>query len=120
VSAQGYVSARIVLQSKKEERYPAYIGMSAKITFLGQLQLKLAVSVGKLPMLAHQIMEHIGTCVVHALQKVYDLKGYEKSLAGHMQKFMLFEIWHRCCAPIPALGDWDLKLRLSSHVGQLI
>jgi hypothetical protein len=44
--------------------------MSAKVTFLGQLLLKLAMGVGKLPMLAHQIMEHVGACVVHALQKV--------------------------------------------------
>jgi hypothetical protein len=43
MSAQGYVSARIVLQSKKEERYPAYSDMSAKFTFLGQLQPKLAM-----------------------------------------------------------------------------
>jgi hypothetical protein len=43
--------------------------MSAKVTFLGQLQLKLAVGVGKLPMLAHQVMKHVGACVVHALQK---------------------------------------------------
>jgi hypothetical protein len=43
--------------------------MSAKITFLGQLQLKLAVCVGKLLMLAHQVMIHVGTFVVHALQK---------------------------------------------------
>jgi hypothetical protein len=43
--------------------------MSAKITFLGQLQLKLAVCIGKLPMLAHQVMKHVSACVVHALQK---------------------------------------------------
>jgi hypothetical protein len=43
--------------------------MSAEITFLGQFQLELAVCVGKLPMLAHQVMEHVGTCVIHALQK---------------------------------------------------
>jgi hypothetical protein len=42
--------------------------MSAEITFLGQFQLELAVCVGKLPMLAHQVMEHVGTCVIHALQ----------------------------------------------------
>jgi hypothetical protein len=49
---------------------PAYMGMLAKVTFLGQLQLKLAVGVGKLPMLAHQVMKQVGACVVHALQKV--------------------------------------------------
>jgi hypothetical protein len=43
--------------------------MSARVTFLGQLQLKLAVGVGKLPMLAHQVMKHVGARVVHALQK---------------------------------------------------
>jgi hypothetical protein len=43
--------------------------MSAEITFLGQFQLELAMCVGKLSMLAHQVMEHVGTCVVHALQK---------------------------------------------------
>jgi hypothetical protein len=31
---------------KEEERYPAYSGMSAEITFLGQLQPKLAMFVG--------------------------------------------------------------------------
>ena len=69
MSAKDYVSAGIVLQSKKEERYPAYVGMSARVTFLGQLQLKLAVCVGKLPMLTHQVMKHVGACVVHTLQK---------------------------------------------------
>jgi hypothetical protein len=37
--------------------------------------------VGKLPMLAHQVVEHVGTCVVHALQKYQDLKGYEIAIA---------------------------------------
>jgi hypothetical protein len=50
-------------------------------------------------------MKQVGACVVHALQKSQDLKGYEKSLAGHMRKFMLLKTRHRCCAPIPALGD---------------
>jgi hypothetical protein len=43
--------------------------MSAKITFLGQFQLELAMCVGKLPMLAHQVVKHVGTCVIHALQE---------------------------------------------------
>jgi hypothetical protein len=42
--------------------------MSADFTFLGQFQLELAVCVGKLPMLAHQVMEHVGASVVHPLQ----------------------------------------------------
>jgi hypothetical protein len=70
------------VEETKEEKYPAYRSMSAKITFLGQLQLKLAVCVGKFPMLAHQIMEHIGTCVIHALQKYWDLKSYKTTIAG--------------------------------------
>jgi hypothetical protein len=63
MSAQGYVSAGIVLQSKKRS------GMSAKFTSLGQLQPNLAMLVGQLPMLAYQVMIQVGTCVVHALQK---------------------------------------------------
>jgi hypothetical protein len=43
--------------------------MPAEITFPGQFQLELAVCVGKIPMLAHQVMEHVGTCIIHALQK---------------------------------------------------
>jgi hypothetical protein len=43
--------------------------MSAEITFLGQFQLELAMRVRKLPVLAHQVMKHVGTCVIHALQK---------------------------------------------------
>jgi hypothetical protein len=40
----GYVGKNSIAKSK-EERYPAYMGMLAKITFLGQLQLKLAVCI---------------------------------------------------------------------------
>jgi hypothetical protein len=56
--------------------------MSIEFTFLRQFQLELAMRVGKLPMLAHQVMEHVGTCVVHALQKYWDLKSYETTTAG--------------------------------------
>jgi hypothetical protein len=49
--------------------------MTARITFLGQLQLKLAVCIRQLPVLAHQGMKHVGACVVHALQKSL---GFEK------------------------------------------
>jgi hypothetical protein len=42
--------------------------MSADFTFLGQFQLELAMCVGKLSMLAHQVMEHVGASIVHALQ----------------------------------------------------
>jgi hypothetical protein len=45
MSAQGYVSARIVLQSKKRKGI-RHSDMSAKFTFLGQLQPKLAMLVG--------------------------------------------------------------------------
>jgi hypothetical protein len=48
--------------------------MSAKFTFLGQLQLKLAMRIRQLPVLAHQVMEHVGPGIVHALQKCRDLK----------------------------------------------
>jgi hypothetical protein len=105
------VPAKKKKKRKKEEkrgkkaRHPAYMDVSAKVTFLGQLQLKLAVCVGKLPVLAHQVMKQVGACVVHALQKGYDSKDYEKSLARQVRKFMLLEIRHRCCAPVPALGD---------------
>jgi hypothetical protein len=54
--------------------------MSAEITFLGQFQPELAMRVRKLPVLAHQVMVHVGPSVVHALQKCQDLKGcYQKS-----------------------------------------
>jgi hypothetical protein len=43
--------------------------VSADFTFLGQFQLEFAVRIRQLPVLAHQVMEHIGACVVHALQK---------------------------------------------------
>ena len=43
--------------------------MPAEITFLGQFQLELAVRIGQLPMLAHQVVVHIGAGVVHTLQK---------------------------------------------------
>jgi hypothetical protein len=43
--------------------------MSADFTFLGQFQSELVVRIGQLPMLAHQVMEHVGASVVHALQK---------------------------------------------------
>jgi hypothetical protein len=73
--AKGYmlahqdVSARRILQSKKEESNPAYNGMSAEFTFLGQIQAKFAVLVGQLPMLTYQVMIHVSACIVHALQK---------------------------------------------------
>jgi hypothetical protein len=43
--------------------------MTAEITFLAQFQLELAMRIGQLPVLAHQVMEHVGARVVHALQK---------------------------------------------------
>jgi hypothetical protein len=43
--------------------------MSAVFTFLGHFQLELAMCIGKLLMLAHQVVEHVGASVVHALQK---------------------------------------------------
>jgi hypothetical protein len=85
--------------------------MSVEFTFLGQLLLKLAVGVGKLPMLAHQVMKHVGAFIVHALQK---RKGFERlsekfsrplQLKAIHKELMLCETRHRCCAPTPALGD---------------
>jgi hypothetical protein len=75
--------------------------MSADFTFLGQFQLELAVRIRQFPVLAHQVMEHIGACVVHALQKVLGLERLLRLYAV----FMLLKTRHRCCAPIPALGD---------------
>jgi hypothetical protein len=43
--------------------------MSADFTFLGQFQLELAVRIRQFPVLAHQVVEHVGASVVHALQK---------------------------------------------------
>jgi hypothetical protein len=53
----------------KEENNLAYSGMSAGFTFLGQIQVKFAVLVGQLPMLAYQVMIHVPAFIVHALQK---------------------------------------------------
>jgi hypothetical protein len=55
--------------------------MADEFTFLGQLQPKLAVLVGQLPMLAYQIMKHVSPGVVHALQKRWDLKYQQRNLA---------------------------------------
>jgi hypothetical protein len=56
--------------------------MSIEFTFLRQFQLKLAMRIRQLPVLAHQVMEHVGTSVVHALQEYWDLKSYETTIAG--------------------------------------
>jgi hypothetical protein len=53
---------------EKEESNPTYSGMSARFTFLGQFKAKLAVLIGQLPMLAHEIMIHVPTLIIHALQ----------------------------------------------------
>jgi hypothetical protein len=45
------------------------VDTSADFTFLGQFQPELAMHIGQLPVLAHQVVEHIGAGVVHALQK---------------------------------------------------
>jgi hypothetical protein len=49
--------------------------MSDEFTFLAQFLPELAMRVRELPMLAHQVMEHVGTGVIHALQNRQDLKG---------------------------------------------
>jgi hypothetical protein len=54
--------------------------MSDEFTFLGQLQPKLAMLVGQLPMLAYQVMKHVGPGVVHALQMYWDLKYQQRNL----------------------------------------
>jgi hypothetical protein len=41
----------------------------AEFTFLGQFQPELAMRIGQLPVLAHQVMVHVGACIVHALQR---------------------------------------------------
>jgi hypothetical protein len=43
--------------------------MSAKFTFLAQIQAEFAVLIGQLLVLAYQVMIHVPACVVHALQK---------------------------------------------------
>jgi hypothetical protein len=49
--------------------------MSDEFTFLAQFLPELAMRVRELPVLAHQVVVHVGACVVHALQKCQDLKG---------------------------------------------
>jgi hypothetical protein len=46
MSAHQDVSARRILRSTKKESNPAYNGMSAEFTFLGQIQAKFAVLIG--------------------------------------------------------------------------
>jgi hypothetical protein len=53
----------------KREKASAYNGMSAEVTFLGQFQSELAMRIGQLPVLTHQVVVHVGASVVHALQK---------------------------------------------------
>jgi hypothetical protein len=53
----------------KQESNPAYSGMSAGFTFLGQVQAKFAMLIGQLPMLAHEVMVHVPALIVHALQE---------------------------------------------------
>jgi hypothetical protein len=53
----------------KHESSPAYSGMSVGFTFLIQIQAKLAVLIGQLPVLAHEVMVHVPALIIHALQK---------------------------------------------------
>jgi hypothetical protein len=87
MSAKGYVSAyqdvsaRRILRSAKEENNLAYNGMSAEFTFLAQIQAQFVVLIGQLPVHAYQVMIHVPACVVHALQKCWDLKCYKRNSA---------------------------------------
>jgi hypothetical protein len=81
VSAHQDVSARRILRSEKEENNLAYNGMSAEFTFLAQIQAKFAMLIRQLPMLAYQVMRHVPACIVHVLQKCYDLKCYKRNSA---------------------------------------
>jgi hypothetical protein len=81
VSAHQDVSARRILRNAKEENNPAYNDISAEFTFLAQIQAQFAMFIGQLPMLAYQVMIHVGACIIHALQKCWDLKCYERNLA---------------------------------------
>jgi hypothetical protein len=49
--------------------HPAYNDMSDEVTFLGQFQPELAMRIGQLPVLAHQVVVHVGASIVHALQR---------------------------------------------------
>jgi hypothetical protein len=53
----------------KRGKASGILGMSAEFTFLAQFQPKLAMRIGQLLMLTHQVMVHVGASVVHALQK---------------------------------------------------
>jgi hypothetical protein len=66
VGISGYAGS---MMRKEKAGHPTYMDMSVGFTFLGQFQLKLAMRIGQLPVLAHQVMVHVGTGVVHALQK---------------------------------------------------
>jgi hypothetical protein len=68
MSVKSYVSAEKYSEIERK-RHPEYLSMTAEVTFLAQFHLELAVCVGKLPMLTHQVMEHVGASIVHALQK---------------------------------------------------
>jgi hypothetical protein len=43
--------------------------MSIEFTFLRQFQLKLAMRIRQLPVLAHQVVIQVGAGVVHTLQE---------------------------------------------------
>jgi hypothetical protein len=62
------VSKEIIMKNK-DETNPAYSGMSAQLTFLGQLKTNLVVLIGQFSVLAHKLMIHVPVLIIHALQK---------------------------------------------------
>jgi hypothetical protein len=54
---------------RKDKSNPTYKDVSAQVTFLCQLKPDTAVLIGQLPVLAHKLMIHVPTVIVHALRK---------------------------------------------------
>jgi hypothetical protein len=54
---------------RKFKSNQAYKDVSALITFFSQFKPDTALLIGQLPVLAHEMMVHIPTLIVHALQK---------------------------------------------------
>jgi hypothetical protein len=54
---------------RKFKSNQAYKDVSTLITFLSQFKTDVAVLIGQLPMLTHEMMVHVPALIVHALQK---------------------------------------------------
>jgi hypothetical protein len=63
------VGRRNRIKSENIEKKSAYKYVSGKFTFLVQFQPDTAVLIGQFPVFAYQLMVHVTSGIVHALQK---------------------------------------------------